>query len=85
MKKIAIIGTAHIHAKKILQTLKQRKDLEVIALWDPNPNRRERDANILETTAISNYNEILGNKGEEVPCDISKFIFKVHTILTIIQ
>ena len=62
MKKIAILGTAHIHAKKFLQTLKQRNDLNVIALWDHDSNRRERDANILETRAISNYNEILGHK-----------------------
>ena len=58
MKKIAILGTAHIHAKKFLQTLKQRNDLNVIALWDHDSNRRERDANILETRAISNYKEI---------------------------
>ncbi len=44
MKRIAFAGVSHIHAPHFVKLLKERSDFEIVALWDPQPERAAKYA-----------------------------------------
>ncbi len=48
MPRVALVGCAHIHTPGFVQRLMDREDTRVLAVWDPEPTRAARWAQVLD-------------------------------------
>jgi predicted dehydrogenase len=58
-KKLAFIGTAHIHAPDFINRVRNRKDVKCVGVYDHDPKRAARDAAKLGCPAVADYADIL--------------------------
>lgn len=58
---IAIVGCAHIHMPQFANILKHRPDCQVIAVWDPEPERAAKWAGELQSSATADLASIWSN------------------------
>jgi len=62
MTQLALVGCAHIHTPGFVNKLKEREDLKVKSVWDPNPVRAEKRAAELGAAVVADVKEIWRDK-----------------------
>ncbi len=65
MPQVALVGCAHIHVPGFVQRLMDREDVQVLAVWDPDPRRAARWAAALDAPAPTHVASIWENPGVE--------------------
>lgn len=65
MARIGILTTAHIHTPNFVKRLKERSDVQVAALWDPNPALAEKYSKELGCPIVDCYKKILADASIE--------------------
>ncbi len=64
--KIALVGCAHIHTPSFVKMLTERAELfDVVGVWDPDPERAEANARLLNAPRCSSDQEIWKNPSVE--------------------
>ena len=58
MIQIAIVGCAHIHTPGFVKRIKERQDVQVKAVWDPNPARSAKRAQELGVAPTDNLKTV---------------------------
>ena len=58
MKKLALVGCAHIHTPGFVNKIIERDDLSVKLVWDHDSTRAQMNADKLGSTAVSDLNMI---------------------------
>ncbi|MEM7331277.1 MAG: Gfo/Idh/MocA family oxidoreductase [Chloroflexota bacterium] len=61
MKKLALVGCAHIHTPGFVNKINERDDLDVTLVWDHDAERAKLNAEKLGSTAVSDVNAIWQN------------------------
>ena len=61
MKKIAFVGCAHIHTPAFVNMTNARNNVQVVAVWDHNQERGEKNAALLKSTFTADINSIWNN------------------------
>ena len=59
MKKIAVLGSSHIHAPGFSDILMNRSDVEVVTVWDPDPAIAQKYASKLNCRSMTEDSSIL--------------------------
>jgi len=63
MKNLAIAGSAHIHTPNFLKILGKRTDCRVQKIWDHDPARAAKNADILQAATCASPEEIWQDAG----------------------
>jgi predicted dehydrogenase len=58
MHQIAVVGCAHIHTPGFLNTLRDRADVRVAAVWDHDRARAERSAGVVTAPVVEDVDAI---------------------------
>ena len=61
MKKIAFVGCAHIHTPAFVNMVNARNNVQVLAVWDHNRERGEKNAALLKSTFTADVDTIWNN------------------------
>ena len=59
MKKFALLGASHIHTPGFAEKMEARSDVEVVAVWDPDPAIAQKYAHKFQCRAISEVSSVL--------------------------
>ena len=59
MKKIAVLGSSHIHAPGFSDILMNRSDVEVVTVWDPDPAIAQKYASKFNCRSMTEVSSIL--------------------------
>jgi predicted dehydrogenase len=62
MKKIALVGCAHIHTPNFVKKLAARSDLQVAAVWDHDATRAQKNAEQLKCGCVASPEAIWQDK-----------------------
>ncbi|RME50448.1 MAG: gfo/Idh/MocA family oxidoreductase [Caldilineae bacterium] len=65
MKKVALIGCAHIHTPGFVKRLLARDDVKTVAVWDPDPARSRKRAEELGAPVIETPDAVWADDGIE--------------------
>lgn len=79
MTKIAILSTAHIHTPGFVRHLKERPDIQVAAVYDPNPVLAQKYATELNVpvadSAGGHHEQHLADRRQTVAGDRHRLTF----------
>lgn len=62
MANIGLVGCAHIHTPGFINTIKNRQDVKITKVWDPNPARSQKRAADLGAAVVNDPAEIWSDK-----------------------
>ncbi|MDD4538287.1 MAG: Gfo/Idh/MocA family oxidoreductase [Lentisphaeria bacterium] len=62
MKKIALVGCAHIHTPNFVKKLAARPDVQVVSVWDHDAARAQKNATELKSSCVATPDAIWQDK-----------------------
>ena len=65
MKKLALVGCAHIHTPGFVKRLKERRDVEVAAVWDHDAARARSSAEALGCRTVEDVRAVWDDRAVE--------------------
>jgi predicted dehydrogenase len=65
MKKLALVGCAHIHTPSFVKRLKERKDVEVVSVWDHDAARARASAEQLGARTVEDLRAVWEDRSVE--------------------